>query len=318
MSRVSVLVVSHESAADLAGCLASVRRQGEDVEVIVVDSGSRDGSLVAARDADPGARLIALGPNAGFAAAANRGLAAARGDLVVLLNPDAALEAGAIAALCDAAARRPAAGLLAPKVHRPDGRIETVGHLLAPSGLNGARGGGEADSGGHDAEREVGAPSGAAMAVRRRVIREAGPFEAGWFAYGDEADLALRAARLGWRTLAVPAARARHRGSADRAGKAYLVERNRIWVMASHLPLARGLADGAVRTGVAAGAALTGRGRLGRMDAGGLAGATLSAWRDGLRGLPRALRRRRALPGDRREAAALVRRHRLPLGWCPR
>jgi GT2 family glycosyltransferase len=314
---VSAVVVAHDSAGDLAACLRSLDAPDGVLEVIVVDNASRDDSAAAARAAAPGARVLRSEVNLGFAGGANLGLAAARGRWVLLLNPDAALAPGALDALVAAGEARPEAGLLAPKVIRPDGRIDTVGHLLAPCGLNAGRGAGTTDDGRLDPPAEIAFPSGAAMLVRRRVVEEAGGFVADWFAYGDEADLGLRARRLGWRAFAAPAAVAHHRGSPPTARKAYLVERNRQWVLAAHLPLLPGMADAVLRHVVHAGQALTGRGALGAVGRRALAGALLAAWRDGLAGTPRALARRRSLRGDTAGVAALARRHRLPLRRTP-
>jgi len=315
---VSAVVVAHDSAGDLAACLESLAAQrAGPLEVIVVDNASRDASAAVALATAPAARILRSEVNLGFAGGANLGLAAARGRWVLLLNPDATLAPGALEALVAAGAARPEAGLLAPKIIRPDGRIDTVGHLLAPCGLNAGRGAGTPDDGRLDRPAEIAFPSGAAMLLRRRVVEEAGGFEAAWFAYGDEADLGLRARRLGWRAFTAPQAVARHRGSRHTARKAYLVERNRQWVLAAHLPLGPGMADAALRYLVHAAQALTGRGPLGSMGRVALARALLTAWRDGMAGMPAALARRRRLGGDAPGAAALARRHRLPLLRTP-
>lgn len=314
-AQVDVVIVSHDSGTDLVRAVASALAQEPTPNVIVVDNASADQGPVDAVEL-MGAHVERLAENTGFAEGANIGMALGSAPLIVLLNPDAELEARALTEVRGAATRRPDAGMFAFAVHLRDGRLETVGHHLSPGGLNGARGHGDPRA--LTEETDVGVPSGAAMAVRRVVIREVGGFVPGWFAYGDEADLALRARRAGWRTRAVPSARAIHAGSADTAWKAYLVERNRIWVWASHLPIRRGLADSAIRiTWMGTGAA-RGRGALGSIGTRALLGATIRAWRDALAGLPYAVRRRRGLGGDARGAAEVAVRHRLPVRWMPR
>lgn len=310
-AAVDVVIVSHDSGDDLVRSVRSAVLQQPTPGVVVVDNASHDDHPLHVAE-QMGARVHRLAVNTGFAEGASRGIALSSAGIIVLLNPDAELMPGAIAAVIDAAARRPDVGLFAFAVHRRDGDIETVGHLLAPGGLNAARGPG---AGAHvlEDEDEVALPSGAAMAVRRAVIHEVGAFVPGWFAYGDEADLALRARRVGWRTWAIPSARAVHTGSADTPGKAYLVERNRIWVWASHLPLACGAADSVLRLGWMGAAALRGHGALGRVGRRDLAYALVRAWRDALIGLPRMLVRRARLGGDARGAAVMATRHRLPL-----
>lgn len=311
MTPVDVVIVSHDSGDDLVRAVRSAMAQEPTPGVVVVDNASLDDGPL--REAEQlGARVHRLAVNTGFAEGASRGIGRSSAAILVLLNPDAELMPGAIAAIVDAAARRPDAGLFAFAVHRRDGCIETVGHLLAPGGLNAARGPGDGP-GVLQNEAEVALPSGAAMAVRRVVIREVGAFVPAWFAYGDEADLALRARRAGWRTWAIPSARAVHTGSADTPEKAYLVERNRIWVWASHLPLARGATDSLLRLCWMGVTTLQGRGALGRVGPIGLARALACAWRDALIGLPRVLVRRARLGGDARGVALVATRHRLPL-----
>ena len=92
---VSVIVVAHDSLADLERTLPPLLRElGAGDEVIVVDSGSSDGLADELSRSFPTVRLLAASANVGFAAGANLGAASARGDLLVLLNPDARVRDG--------------------------------------------------------------------------------------------------------------------------------------------------------------------------------------------------------------------------------
>ena len=97
MARVSLstVVVAHDSLAELRRSLPPLLEQlSAGDELIIVDNASSDGLASALGQLAPGARLVALPDNVGFAAGANRGVEAARGELVVLLNPDAVVQPG--------------------------------------------------------------------------------------------------------------------------------------------------------------------------------------------------------------------------------
>src|SRR5881296_3386810 len=104
---VSVIIVNWNAGQALAACLASLAAGGVPaLEVVLVDNASSDGSARAASARHPQVRLVETGANLGFAAGANRGAEAARGDVLVFLNPDARLLPGALATLVEARARR--------------------------------------------------------------------------------------------------------------------------------------------------------------------------------------------------------------------
>jgi N-acetylglucosaminyl-diphospho-decaprenol L-rhamnosyltransferase len=94
MARVAIVVVTHNSAAEIRGCLDALAAADSvsEIDTIVVDNASDDGTVekIAAR----GVRLIVNANNAGFAAAVNQGVRATDAPLILLLNPDAYLEHG--------------------------------------------------------------------------------------------------------------------------------------------------------------------------------------------------------------------------------
>ncbi len=233
--RVSCVVVHHRGLDDLDRCLSSLAAQDvDDLEVVVVDNGSTE--PLAPR---PGVRLVVLPRNAGFGGGVNAGLSIATGELILLLNPDAELDPGALKALRMAAEQ---ADIVAPRLllrDQPD-RLDNCGHGLYPDGLNWCRGRGEAADGRFEVAEELLLFSGAAVLFRRDALVRCGGFDAAYFAYGEDADLGLRAARLGLRCRYEPSAVVRHAvgGSFGRASlrKVYLVERNRLRVAVTHLP----------------------------------------------------------------------------------
>ena len=224
----------------LRACLESVGRQRDvELETIVVDNGSADSSAELAESF--GARVIRNAENRGFCAANNQGIAAARGDLIALLNNDAEAEPGWLAALAGAFADAEV-GMAASKilVHEEPARIDKVGHLIYPDGQNRGRGTGALDRGQFDRREECLWPDGCAAMYRKRMLDEVGGFDEDFFAYADDAELGLRARIAGWGCMYVPGAVVRHhRGATLGLGSARrleLIERNRVLLAAKLFP----------------------------------------------------------------------------------
>jgi GT2 family glycosyltransferase len=213
---VSVVVVNWNRKDLLRACLASLGRQtGVESETIVVDNGSTDDSAGLAAG-EFGARVIRNAENRGFCAANNQGIRAARGEFIALLNNDAEAEPGWLAALLRACASRPDVGMAASKVlvWEDPTRIDKAGHLIFPDGQNRGRGSGTLDRGQYDREEEVLWPDGSAAMYRKTMLDQIGGFDEDFFAYGDDAELGLRARIAGWRCVYTPDAVVRHhRGS---------------------------------------------------------------------------------------------------------
>ena len=250
----------------LRACLESLGRQSDvDFETIVVDNGSTDGSSELASEF--GAQVIRNQTNRGFCAANNQGIAVARGEFIALLNNDAEAEPGWISALHRACSRAPEIGMAASKilVWEDPARIDKVGHLIFPDGQNRGRGAGALDRGQFDNSEDVLWPDGCAAMYRKSMLDRIGGFDEDFFAYGDDAELGLRARIAGWKCAYAPDAVVRHhRGSTMGKGSAArleLIERNRVllalklfpWSLLWLNPLYFGLR-------VAAGAAMAGRG----------------------------------------------------------
>jgi GT2 family glycosyltransferase len=225
----------------LRACLESLTRQADlDFEIIVVDNGSGDGSAELAENF--GAKVIRNSENRGFCAANNQGIAEARGEFIALLNNDAEAEAGWLAALQRACSKRPDVGMAASKVlvwENPQ-RIDKAAHLIFPDGQNRGRGAGALDTGQFDREEEVLWPDGCAAMYRSEMLRQIGGFDEDFFAYGDDAELGLRARIAGWTCIYAPDAVVRHhRGATMGKGSAprlRLIERNRVLLAAKLFP----------------------------------------------------------------------------------
>lgn len=220
---VSIIVVSHDSAADLPLSLASAAAQrGVSVEIVVVDNASSDASREVARGFAPAARLLSLPENAGFAAAMNAGIASTSGRYVLALNPDCRLAPDFAATLARRLDARPDVGSASGRILRAEGpdlaptpRLDSTGIVFTPSGRHFDRGSEETAEGRYLAEEEVAGVTAAAGFYRREALESAkistGYFDADFFLYREDADLAWRLSRLGWKCLYVPDAVAWHR-----------------------------------------------------------------------------------------------------------
>lgn len=124
MTALSIVIVSYNASQDLARCLASLRDAPPATphDIIVIDNASTDDCAAVARDA--GVRFVGLDRNRGFAAANNVGLHETRGELVLLLNPDTVVPAGALDRLVAILEAHPEAGALGPRLVDGSGRAE--------------------------------------------------------------------------------------------------------------------------------------------------------------------------------------------------
>jgi GT2 family glycosyltransferase len=239
---ISVVVVNWNRKELLRACLASLVRQNHaDFEIIVVDNGSVDGSAEMA-ETGFGARVIRNRENRGFCAANNQGIAVARGEFVALLNNDAEAESAWLAELERACAAQPHIGMAASKVlvWEDPSRIDKAGHLIFPDGQNRGRGSGALDRGQFDREQEVLWPDGCAAMYRKAMLDQIGGFDEDFFAYGDDAELGLRARIAGWQCLYTPRAVVRHHRGAtlgkDSGWRLQLIERNRVLLAVKLFP----------------------------------------------------------------------------------
>lgn len=306
--RVSVIVLNYNGKLLIEECIKAVLAQTyNDYELIVVDNGSTDDSPDYIRKTFPDRlNIIELKTNHGFAEGNNVGIEEAKGHYVALLNNDAVADQRWLERIMAAAeTSEKSFGMWASKILFYDDKtvIDTAGHLIYPDGLNRGRGKGETDSGQYDKMEEVFFPSGCAALYLRDVLALIGGFDKDFFAYGDDTDIGLKAQLSGWKCLYVPDAVVYHKSSST-AGmyspfKAYLVERNRIWILIKYFPLSRiifSLYYTALRYLFQAYGALAGKGSAGRFVEGAsrklLFGVLVKAYCDAFRKIPLMIQKR--------------------------
>jgi GT2 family glycosyltransferase len=239
----SVIIPNYNGLCFLPVCLSALEVQTYPLlhaEIIVVDDASTDGSVAFVREHFPQVRVVEMARNCGLAMACNAGAAAARGDLLVMLNNDTEAEPDWLAALVAAAHAHPRAGSIASKMLLFDRRdtLHSAGDVMGADGIPRNRGVWERDEGQYDADVTVFGGCGGAVAYRREAWQAAGGFDERLFMYLEDVDLAWRLRLLGWEAVYAPEARLYHHLSATGGGvlASYYTGRNTIWVIAKDMP----------------------------------------------------------------------------------
>lgn len=219
---ISAVVVNHNGGVELRRCLESLGPARAELEVLLVDNASTDGSPAVVREAFPWVRVLAQGENLGFGAANNLAAATAVGEFLLFLNADAWLEAGALGRLADRLGSDDRLALAAPRLLYPDGSRQfswspergVLGEVLQQ--LRNPR---EASAWVHGpaarlASRIAGPLwyTAACVLVRAAAFREVGGFDERFFMYFEDVDLCVRLRAAGWRLVEESTAVARHAG----------------------------------------------------------------------------------------------------------
>ena len=302
---VSVIVINWNGAHHLPPCLDSLLAQTYPrVEILVADNASTDGSQALVREQYPGVKLVALPENRGFTGGNNAGIEASAGDIVILLNNDTEVAPDWIAEVVAAFDRHPEAGTVASKMllFQQRDTFHTAGDFYRLDGLPGNRGVWQKDEGQYQQEEAVFGACGGALAVRRAVLDQIGLLDDDFFFSAEDVDFAWRAQLAGWRCVYTPRAVVYHHLAATGGDitASFYNGRNFLYVLAKDYP-----ADLFRRHWRAViGRQLTIAGEALRAWRGKAARARLRGIIAGLRGLPRMLRKRRAVQALRRVSLA--------------
>jgi N-acetylglucosaminyl-diphospho-decaprenol L-rhamnosyltransferase len=231
-----VVVVNFESGAMLVDCVRSLLADDSagTPEIVVVDNGSRDGSVAALRAAFPDVTVVDPGGNVGYAAAANRGIAATSAPFVGVSNADLVVAPGTVAALLTRLETEPDLAAVGPALFNPDGSqypsarahastTDAVGHAvlgrLFPRNRF-TRRYRQLDAA-WDRPRDVDWVSGALLFLRRSALDSVGGWDERYFMYLEDVDLCWRLRRIGWRVAYEPSGRATHVQGASTASHPY-------------------------------------------------------------------------------------------------
>jgi N-acetylglucosaminyl-diphospho-decaprenol L-rhamnosyltransferase len=233
MKTLAIVIVSYNTRAELANCLQSLHdyppRASHDI--LVVDNASRDGSVEAVRSRWPDVRVIALDSNAGFARANNDGIRGTASELVLLLNSDTLVPAGAIDGMIAALRELPGASVVGPKIVDGNGNPElSFGRMISPLSELRQKWLVRFTSPRRLAAmtkttREVDWVTAACLLVRRIDAEAAGLLDERYFMYCEDVDFCAAVRANGGRVYFVPSVQITHlRGRSWRASPAATAE----------------------------------------------------------------------------------------------
>jgi hypothetical protein len=220
----SIIIVNWNTPGLTLACVESllVTPPALEHEIVLVDNGSDDDSLMRLRDLPSPVRVVALAHNSGFAAGNNAGLAASCGQTLVLLNSDTVVPAGALDMLVAFLRDHPRAGACGPRLVQADGSPQPFAFGEAPSpgylmrrAINAALRRRSLHDWSTEQTLTVGFVAGTCLCLRRAALEETGPLDPGYFMYFEDVDWCTRARHKGWTIHYVPAAAVLHVGGAS-------------------------------------------------------------------------------------------------------
>jgi GT2 family glycosyltransferase len=237
---ISVIIISYDGIDYIGDCLSSVIKslEGAASEVIVVDNGSKDGTVELIKETYSRVHIICNKSNLGFARAVNQGLEIAQGQFVLLLNQDTKIVNKAISKLAEGMKKDKKIGTIGPKFIGPDGSIQKsarsfpryrdlfyefsgLAYVLPKSKLFSNWKMGWFD---HLSEKKVDQPMGAALMIRREVIEKVGHFDTRFPLFFNDVDYCRRVVWAGYENLYYPEAVVMHHvGGSTRKRKAAMI-----------------------------------------------------------------------------------------------
>lgn len=231
MKKISVIIVSWNTKKITLDCINSIYHshcERENLEIIVVDNASTDGSVKAIEKAYPDVIIIRNQENLGFAKANNIGIKRAQGNYITFINSDVIVQNGCLDTLVSFLENTSKAGLCGPKILNKDLSyqlsvqktpgiwntfIEAIGihnYFLTLPLLSGTFIKVESDK-----PRKVDILTGCFWMVRKNALREVGPLDESFFFYGEDKEWCIRFKRKGWENWYIPQANAIHLGGAS-------------------------------------------------------------------------------------------------------
>jgi GT2 family glycosyltransferase len=214
MKKVTVVVPNWNGMDNIKDCVDSLLSQTLDRDLIVVENGSKDGSLQFLRDNYPDIKIIVNQNNLGFAGGVNSGIkfAAENGaQYVALFNNDAVADKNWLKSLYEELESNDKLGIATSKIVSSDKtRLDSTGDYYTNWGLPYPRGRDEKDLDKYDSQTDIFACSGGASIFRVKMLNEIGLFDEDFFAYYEDIDLGFRAQLAGWKASFVPNSIAYH------------------------------------------------------------------------------------------------------------
>jgi len=236
---VSIIILNYNAGKLVEDCIESICKTSyKNFEVILVDNASKDNSHILCKKKFPFISLIENKENLGYCEGNNVGIKQAKGQYIVILNPDTIVESNWLNELLKASCQL-GDGLYQPKILAADDhtRINTAGNMIQIFGFGYSRGKGDIDNGQYNNQQLVGYSSGACLFTSKNVLEKIGLFDPFLFAYHDDLDLGWRAAQSGIKSYYIPTSIVYHAESFSfkwSPKKFYLLERNRWYCLLTH------------------------------------------------------------------------------------
>jgi len=234
-----VIVLNYNAGDLLLNCIDSLKKSTyANLEILVVDNISSDGSQRKCKEKFPDIKLIQNEKNLGYCGGNNIGIKEAKGEFIVILNPDTIVEPNCIKELI-LAHEKFGDGLYQPKILslNEENIIQSTGNMLHVFGFGFARDKGNRIRDKKEEVEKIGYASGTCLFTSRKVIEKVGLLDEFLFLYHDDLDLGWRAAQIGINSYYVPDSKIFHVESYSlkwSAKKFYWLERNRKYCLLTH------------------------------------------------------------------------------------
>jgi GT2 family glycosyltransferase len=234
-NKVSIIIPNYNGAKIILSCLKSVYASSyTGFEVFLIDDASEDNSVSVVRNFFPQTKILRNAKNLGFARTANKGFKESRAEIVVLLNMDTVVRKEWLSELIKVLISDGKIGIAGSKILDTDGKtIQHAGGLINSNGITTHIGRGEVDIGQYDSLREVDYVCGASMALRKKLLEDAGYLDEDYSPlYYEDTDLAFQARKKGYKVVYAPKAVLTHTENYSTGGLTarfyYLYHKNRI------------------------------------------------------------------------------------------
>ncbi len=242
MIKTTVVIPNYNGIKYIEDCLSSLRKSSTELNIIVVDNGSSDGSRQLVKEKFPEVRLICFEENTGFCKAVNAGIMASETEYVMLLNNDTVAEAEMLECLEHAMEGNSKLFSAAAKMinlYEPD-KIDSAGDFYSALGWAYARGKDKPVDRYNLQDKVFSACAGAAL-YRRKIFETIGYFDENHFAYLEDMDIGYRANIYGFKNIYVPDAHVFHAGSGVSGSrhnefKVKLSSRNSVYLIWKNMP----------------------------------------------------------------------------------
>ncbi len=237
---VSIIILNYNAGNLLLECIKSVLKTNYDnFEIIVVDNASKDDSINRCKEKFQGIRIIENGKNLGYCEGNNIGIRNARGEFVVILNPDTMVDGDWLKELINGY-KKFGDGMYQPRFLTTDNHkiLQGTGNMIHLFGFGFARNKGDIDEGQFNKPERIGYASGTCLFTSKNILEKLGMFDSFLFAYHDDLDLCWRAALEDIRSYYIPSSIVYHppEGYTFKWNnfKFYLLERNRQYCLLTH------------------------------------------------------------------------------------